>query len=315
MRSSLLATPDSFDNRALGTARAFTAWTMSAPSDAPAGEGLDRDWLLGLATALQTSLEVDAMIETFARYSNTLVPHDGVEFVAEQHDVSFATVPLADHRCSYNVVVREQRLGSFTFTRTRPFTAEELSLLETVLANLVHPLRNALMYREAVQAAARDPLTGLSNRASLDNSLEREVELARRHCSPFSIAMVDIDRFKRINDQHGHDTGDRALMALARTITHEARDSDMVCRYGGEEFCLLLSNTGLDGARTLGERVRRAIEHARVEVEGYAVPVTTSVGVAELRPGESGTALLKRADMALYRAKRGGRNQVVSDPL
>ena len=122
--------------------------------------------------------------------------------------------------------------------------------------------------------------------------------------------MVDADHFKSINDQFGHLVGDSALRNLARAVTCCARDSDMVFRYGGEEFVVVLSNTRLGGAGNLADRIRRAVKRTGLEVEELTLPLTVSIGAAELLPGESGLELLTRADLALYEAKRKGRDRV-----
>jgi diguanylate cyclase (GGDEF)-like protein len=313
MRTSLLATQANFDNGAVEIPGVFKALQSPLPQPQDRREGPGQEWLLGLANALHTTLDVEKLLELFAHHLAQLVPHDGIELAASTPSLEVVVGHLAEHRCTYEVVIQERKLGTMTFTRSQPFEPEALRLLETALANLVHPLRNALMYREALDAAAKDPLTGLSNRSSLQAILEREVELARRHGNAFAVAMLDIDHFKRINDRYGHLAGDQVLTALARCVRQQARDSDMAFRYGGEEFCLLLSNTATEGACILGERVRAAVQAtAGIAIEGEPVQVTLSVGIAQLRSGESGMDLISRADRALYAAKRAGRNRVVA---
>ena len=272
--------------------------------------------MLGAASSLigLDSAETEAAIdEMFARHASALVAHDGITFTAHGHDVYVRVGAHAEHNCEYDLLVQEHRLGKLVFSRSRSFSHQEIARLEGVLANLVHPLRNALMYREAVEAAARDPLTGLCNRGSLKKILEREIDLSRRHGAPFSLVMVDADNFKEVNDVHGHPVGDAVLKALGGCLTDCARDSDMIFRYGGEEFCLLLSNTALDGATRLADRMRRAVENRSIEVDEARVAITISSGVAELGPEDDGETLLARADRALYQAKKGGRNRVATE--
>ena len=168
------------------------------------------------------------------------------------------------------------------------------------------------MYREALQAAARDPLTGLNNRFGLESVLDREIDLARRHETALSVLMIDADAFKAINDNYGHLVGDTALRTLADVIVRCMRDSDMVFRYGGEEFVVVLSNTAQPGAQNLAERIRGTTEQTAVAVERTKFNVTVSIGVATLAAGETQGVLLTRADQALYTAKRNGRNRVVA---
>ena len=125
--------------------------------------------------------------------------------------------------------------------------------------------------------------------------------------------MVDIDRFKRINDAWGHADGDRVLAEVARRIRHEVRAGDLATRYGGEEFLVLLPDTALQAASDVAERIRGAIASEPVALGGGRVVVTASVGGAQLRDGEDNAALVARADTALYRAKQQGRNRCVAD--
>jgi diguanylate cyclase (GGDEF)-like protein len=161
------------------------------------------------------------------------------------------------------------------------------------------------------RAATSDALTGLPNRLSFQDALTRELRRAERYGSRFSLLMLDIDWFKRINDTRGHQAGDATLVGLARILDSAMRDTDLCARWGGEEFVVLLVGTPLDGARIAAERLRKQIE------DGLAAGgVTCSFGVAEFRAGDDDTTLVARADAALYQAKTGGRNRVaVSEPL
>ncbi len=150
-----------------------------------------------------------------------------------------------------------------------------------------------------------DPLTGLRNRRAFLERLHEETERATRYGSPLSLAMVDVDHFKMLNDTHGHPVGDAALQQIGQVLRSQSRTTDLVARYGGEEFVIILPATDLDGAQVLGERFRRSVEQAR----SCDLPLTVSVGVAELHTN-SGDDLVRDADIALYRAKADGRNCV-----
>lgn len=157
------------------------------------------------------------------------------------------------------------------------------------------------------EQAVTDPLTGLSNRMLLETALARAIEQNRRTDAPMSLVALDLDHFKRINDAHGHDAGDRVLAAVGAWLGQRVRRVDQAFRLGGEEFLLLLFATSGDQAAELAEEVRRAV--ARLD----ALPeqaVTLSAGVAELEPGEDWRSWMKRGDDALYRAKDRGRDRV-----
>jgi diguanylate cyclase (GGDEF)-like protein len=158
-----------------------------------------------------------------------------------------------------------------------------------------------------------DPLTGVLNRRSLRDRLDREWSRAQRGDHPISCIMIDIDFFKAINDTYGHMTGDSVLKMVAATLTQHCRPSDIVARFGGEEFCVIASETNLPGAFNLAERLRIALAEGRVNVAEGSVSVTGSFGVAQCQGSrDEFDTLIDRADQALITAKRAGRNRVVA---
>jgi two-component system cell cycle response regulator len=168
------------------------------------------------------------------------------------------------------------------------------------------------------EGALQDPLTGLYNRRHLDDRLGAELAGAQRHGRPVAVLMVDIDRFKEVNDDHGHLAGDEVLKMVAFILRGAVRKEDVLARYGGEEFVVVARETALDGARALAERIRRAVERSRVSWQGrelgatVSVGVTVSAGLEEFVAGKTERQVLEAADRALYLAKQGGRNRVVS---
>jgi len=167
------------------------------------------------------------------------------------------------------------------------------------------------LFREVERLSTTDPLTGLSNRRHFDSTGQLEVLRARRHGRPLSAVMLDLDHFKRVNDAHGHATGDRVLVALADLLTALLRRTDLKARMGGDEFCLILPETGASSAHQLAERIRTGIQGLPFDAGGRAFQVTGSLGVAAYLAEESLEALVGRADRALYAAKESGRNRVV----
>lgn len=161
------------------------------------------------------------------------------------------------------------------------------------------------MYEEVKLLSLRDPLTGLANRRMMEIDLERSMALAKRGGSPLSVLMMDIDYFKKYNDTHGHQAGDRLLKEVGNVLTEEVRTGDLVARYGGEEFLVLLPDTEIEGAVNTAERIRTAVSES--------LGVTISIGAAAYQMEEKPEGLIERADKALYRAKEGGRNRVEVD--
>jgi diguanylate cyclase (GGDEF)-like protein len=161
----------------------------------------------------------------------------------------------------------------------------------------------------AMATARTDSLTGLPNRRAMQEALDNAASLSSRHQVPLAALMIDVDRFKNINDTYGHDTGDLVIGAIAVALVEATRDSDVAGRWGGEEFLVLLPHTDHVAAVTVAERIREAIASTVVSNGSAGCPVTASIGVAILRHGDAGT-LLRKADAALYAAKANGRNRV-----
>lgn len=190
---------------------------------------------------------------------------------------------------------------------------------EMVSANekLQHRLANAELEIEshAAEAARRrkqastDPLTGLPNRRGLEDHLQLRMEAWRRHETPFSLVMVDVDHFKRFNDTYGHAAGDAALRAVGQALQDALRKHDVVARYGGEEFTIILPYTTVESAQAAVRKAVHAVAHSPVSFGGQSLAVTISAGLASVGIDERADDLIQRADKALYAAKADGRNR------
>jgi diguanylate cyclase (GGDEF)-like protein/PAS domain S-box-containing protein len=163
------------------------------------------------------------------------------------------------------------------------------------------------------ELATKDSLTDCLNRRHFLEVASIEFERADRYQRPVSIAMLDADRFKQVNDRFGHETGDRVLRAIADTARQTLRKTDVLGRFGGEEFVILFVETGMPEAAAVTNRLVQAVAALEIEHEGVRVPVALSAGVAERRKEERLESVLRRADDALYRAKEAGRNRVAHD--
>jgi diguanylate cyclase (GGDEF)-like protein len=159
------------------------------------------------------------------------------------------------------------------------------------------------------EASMRDALTGLANRRLLMERLKEESERTSRHGRQYVLAMLDVDHFKQVNDDHGHDAGDQVLIELARTMEGELRDYDLCGRWGGEEFLILLPEASLSEALSVVERVRHAIRSRPIRIGEVTLSITSSVGLTQHQPGESISTTINRADAALFEAKRAGRDR------
>jgi len=171
------------------------------------------------------------------------------------------------------------------------------------------------LLEQLYSTSVTDALTGARNREYLDTLMVSELSYAKRHSHDISFLLFDLDHFKRINDTYGHPAGDAVLVAVSATVRATLRVEDALCRYGGEEFCVLLRSIDLAGAVRLAERIRSLIEGLRVVHDGHPIPVTASIGCASRAELEepSASALVGLADRRLYLAKAKGRNRVVSE--
>jgi two-component system, cell cycle response regulator len=210
----------------------------------------------------------------------------------------------------------DEWIGTIAMAPRAPVHTNDPVLLKTIARELGGPLRMATLIEESRWLATTDVLTGILNRRAFMEWAGRELLQALRYDHPFSVILLDVDRFKRINDLCGHSSGDLVLAGVARIISEAVRSCDVVARWGGEEFIRPLPYTALGGARGVTECARQRIEIAAFfDVNDVRVPVTASLGVAQLLPNESIEQLLDRADRAMYGAKNAGRNRVMCTPL
>ncbi|MCK9800161.1 GGDEF domain-containing protein [Pseudomonas sp. MAFF 302030] len=263
-----------------------------------------------LGLQLQASLDPQRILGQFFREVQRLVPLDALSYQYKPSDLRLDFGQRGHHSISYNLSHEGEPMGELVFKRYQRFSDVEQGYLESLLCALLYPMRNALLYRAATRSALRDPLTETGNRVAMDQTLQREIDMSRRHQQPLSLLMLDIDHFKKINDSHGHSAGDDVLKAVAAAIKGQLRNVDMVFRFGGEEFLILLSNTGREAAALVGERLRHAAQAQDYSADGNLIELTVSLGCSTLLPGESAESLLRRADSALYVAKREGRNRL-----
>jgi diguanylate cyclase (GGDEF)-like protein len=263
-----------------------------------------------ISSALQTTLEFDRLIANFSNKIESMIPHSGYSYTNAEFALDLKNGVISRHSCSYALKLEGMALGELKLMRQTKFSNDELELLETLLCCLIYPLKNVTLYQRAIKMAYTDPLTQANNRASFEHLVQREISLSVRYGKNLSILFLDIDNFKLINDSHGHDCGDMTLATVAKWIKKSMRSSDILFRYGGEEFVMLLSETDLAGARIVAERIRRSIASCTLSYDMAALRVTASIGVSALRSDDTVDTLVKRADEAMYEAKHTGRNKV-----
>jgi diguanylate cyclase (GGDEF)-like protein len=271
------------------------------------GVGLEREVeperLLSGGGALAGAMELDGSVPMQC----VALPGSG-EAESGMREICAAPLRVGSH--SFGVVaLGDKALG---------FNAADLALVSSVAEQTALALERYRILAVVQRQASTDELTSLYNYRFLVDYLDQQIALAERLTSPLSVLMLDLDRFKSLNDTHGHHAGDEALRSFARTLRASIRRSDLAARYGGEEFVVVMANTNGDEARLVAEKIRTAVAAMDLHLGGDAgeVRITVSIGGVGY-PDDTGDArqLLRLADDALYRAKRSGRNRVcfVSD--
>lgn len=239
--------------------------------------------------------------------------------IREQVDGMQSSMQAASNLDELKVVLEnhlEGLLGTMDHHRQQRDEREQevAARLQSLAERVAHMEQEALGFREHLeeqrQKALIDPLTGLPNRAAWSERLEHEVSQWQQHGNSLMLAMLDLDHFKRINDNYGHLAGDKVLKIIATVLRKRLRGTDFIARFGGEEFVLLMPSTVPAAGMKLLEHLRASIQACPFHFKGEPVTVTISMGLTAFRAGESSDLVLKRADQALYRAKNAGRNRV-----
>jgi two-component system, cell cycle response regulator len=233
------------------------------------------------------------------------VPGDGK--LAANEPIADAAVAIPLRRGNHAIGV----LALYGRGPAETFSDDDVRLIQSLVHQAETAIENTFLYEEATRLSITDGLTGLWNRRLFDLRINEELQRAIRFQEPFGLLLVDLDHFKNVNDRYGHQAGDAVLVELARRLTDATREVDVVTRFGGEEFALILPKTPVQGTLRLAEKVREVVANEPFGVGKASIPVTVSVGAAGYPDhGLSGGDLLAAADAALYRAKDNGRNRV-----
>lgn len=269
---------------------------------------------LSLCFALQASLNLYELMKRFHQELKQMISYQNFCYFNKISKHKFEIGKLQRFELRYDLKQADESLGELCISKSVPFTSNEVETLEQIITLLVLPLRNALRYEEVLHLSMLDPLTRLFNRHAFDTTLKREIEFAKRHRTPLSLLVIDLDFFKLVNDQYGHQSGDQVLVEFSNRLKQIHRESDLIFRYGGEEFTLILPNTHFNGAVQVAERICKKIAEKPFEINTTSfkksISVTASIGTATHLEEENAKRFFSRADGALYTAKARGRNQV-----
>ena len=267
--------------------------------------------ILQLSDLLSRHLNIAQIVEAFMAEIADDVDFCGYRFSCDDINIIVEHGVIEGFNANYRLKIQNRMLGELTLFKLSSFNSRELCELEELLCSLIYPIKNALMYQIALKSAYRDPLTGLNNRLAMEMNLPREIDLAKRHSQAMALLVMDLDGFKAINDGYGHDVGDQVLREVASVISQVVRNTDLVYRYGGDEFVGGLVQTDIHGAIDVSERIRGSIDNLDLGAFGVPGPVQVSVGITLVRQGDTFISTFKRADRALYQAKLNGKNQII----
>nr|WP_209262198.1 GGDEF domain-containing protein [Thiorhodococcus minor] len=277
-----------------------------------ADQGIDPVHFLQSMTA---SLELDEVMGTLGRFLYDLVEQTGWEYRRSEGDEVMTGGKPDRHRLEYLLTLNGAEMGTLKLMRGRRFSESEQVAIESLLGLAAPAIQNAVRFSAVTRQLERDPLTGLGNRRALKLQGAQWLADSIRHQQPISMLVMDLDRFKDVNDTHGHPVGDRLLCRVAEILTACTRTSDLCVRLGGDEFVVLLPWSGLADALDCAERIRRHLASAPIETPtGEQVAAQVSIGVAGYRKGMDLDQLYHQADQALYAAKRSGANRVLALP-
>ena len=262
---------------------------------------------------LQSTLDINILIELFDNELKKMVSHDYLNYKNSIENININLGEIIKEKLIFNLKINNNSLGKFVIARNTKFNKWEINEIKNLMSVLVQPINNALHYKQAITNASIDPVTKLNNRTLFNKIINQEIDFAHRYEQKLLLMMIDLDNFKKINDNFGHNIGDVLLNLLGQELTKFMRRSDLVFRYGGDEFCIILRNSILDGAKKLANRVRNNIDENEFNCNDVKIKISVSIGLAKLHDDDDSITFIERADKLLYKAKNAGRNNVIAE--
>jgi diguanylate cyclase (GGDEF)-like protein len=268
-------------------------------------QGLTQSQLNNFILKLLTTIDLSKLTELYFQQLQNTLPLSELKIQFEDNRVTFGQGVKNSHLKTLKCMQMGSVVAVMDYSLTQPLSLRDWQILQQMHVNFCNPFKNALEHHKIKQFAMKDFLTSLGNRASFDDTMIRLANQSQRRHQPFGLLVLDMDNFKQVNDIHGHQEGDKVLMACADTILHCLRESDFAFRFGGDEFCCLLPEADTQTNNLIAERIRSAIESQPLLQQHK---ISCSIGSATYQEDDSQIGIFSRADEALYAAKQAGKN-------
>ncbi|MBL4910678.1 MAG: GGDEF domain-containing protein [Alteromonadaceae bacterium] len=255
---------------------------------------------LVLLERLQTTLDVEKLLIIFAKEAEKLVDFSGLYFKSQNFSACIKGSRTAKVERTFELKIDNEFIGVLTYSVKKPISISKYKILNQLHQHLLYPLRNALNYQLATKLAMQDALTGLGNRRYFDKQLTRAIHQANRHQTQVGLILGDLNKFKAVNDNHGHQVGDLVLQHVAKAMLASVRDCDSVFRFGGDEFAIIVENASDNSLKIIENRVNIAINNDALLAK---YQLTCSLGCTFMNRADNEKSIFERADQALYRQK------------
>ena len=260
----------------------------------------DKRQVLALMTKLQTTLDIDELINIFSVEATRYIDFSGLYFKSQKLNIVLRGSRKAKKERRFELKIADDFIGTLSYGINSPISLTNFKVLEQLHQCLLHPLKNAIAYHDAIELAMQDALTGLGNRRYFDKQLKRAMHNANRHHSVVGLVLADLDKFKIINDTHGHLTGDLVLQEFANVLRLCIRDSDGLFRFGGDEFAIIVENANDTALIIIENRINLALK-SNVLLNKYQLGC--SIGSTFMNRADNEISFFERADETLYHSK------------
>lgn len=265
----------------------------------------ERDNNTSLIEQLQTTLDTEQLLAIYLNALAGVYKVNAIQLETFQHTFTTGTPKAASQKLTLPIRIDNKLMGKISYFTDKKVTDVLMSSLTGFQKALVFPLRNALAFWQLQQMALKDALTGVGNRAMYNDAIMRAIQYGTRYKEEFVLLMLDLDNFKNVNDNHGHQTGDDILIGFTQVVSECLRAEDQMFRFGGDEFAIILDKQGLDAAKIVASRIHFAVSQ---QPQFIKYGVSTSIGCACFNLTDTTSSLFARADKALYAAKYAGKN-------